>query len=107
MTVLIYGRAVEGSCFKGLDHVTKFLRRIRQETLVLLQCVCDGSVQVGQEVVNPGGAFCEVAQLPRQLLCRTHDESATIRMPGCVDDFVNLIDIGARDGDGESVCVQD
>ena len=105
--VLIHGQAVEGSCFEELDHVMKLLQRFCQETIVLCQCVCDGSVQVGHEVVYPGGSFCVVAQLPCQFLCLAYSESVTICVPGFVDDFANVIDVGGdQDGDGELVCVQ-
>ena len=58
-------------------------------------------------MVYPGGAFCQVAQLPCQLLRLDHDKSVTILMLGCVDDFANVVDIVARDGHREAVRVKD
>ncbi len=104
---LIRGRAGEGSCAKGLDNVTKLLQQFRQETFVLGQCVHDGCILMGHEMVHPGGAFPQMAQLPCELLSLACNECATILMPDSVDDFANVGDIGSWNGHCESVCVQD
>ena len=61
---------------------------------------------MGQEVVYPWGALCQVAQFPCEFLGLTHDECSTIFMPGCVDEVTDVADIGDRDGDCELVCVE-